>query len=165
MPGLFVVYCIEHACIIGFELMTFAEPERTVYRLLSTRWKDMPRFFFYDNGCNVHNFIQARDPGLFKNVQFIIDRLHWSSHLQCSSAFNPSLFAHLQELNTQLCEQLNSQLARLAPNLYFFTRLNFLFHLRSDLYWLNTKRRAALAMRIDLGESMPLSSVSSQCPS
>ncbi len=29
MPGLFVVYCLEHACIIGFDLMTFAESERT----------------------------------------------------------------------------------------------------------------------------------------
>ena len=147
MPGLLIVYCVEHSCIIGFEMMDFAESPRTVYRLLSTRWGELPAVVFYDNACNVHTFVHYREPELFKNVQFLIDGLHWSAHISCSPVFNPNLYTHLSHLNTQLCEQLNSELKRLAPHLWFFNRQNFLFHLRSDLYWLNTKKRAALHAR------------------
>ena len=113
----------------------------------------MPEVFFYDNACNCHTFCAYREPEMFQNVQFIIDRLHWSAHMSCSSAFNPTLFAHLTHLNTQLCEQLNSELKRQAPQLWFFNRANFLFHLRSDMKWLNTKKRDALKARLQTGLS------------
>ena len=92
MPGFLVVYCAIHACVIGFEMMDFAESERTVFRLLTTRWKKMPKVVFYDNSCNTYNFCMVREPGLFQDVQFIIDGLHWASHIECSPAFNPTLY-------------------------------------------------------------------------
>lgn len=152
-PGLLIVCCPEHGRIIGFEVMDFNESVRTVFRLLTTRWSDMPDVVFYDNACNLHTFCAYREPILFQDVQFIIDKLHWSSHSKCSPVFNPNLYSHLVFLNTQLCEQINSEIQRQAPHLYHFKRTMFLFHLRSDLRWLNTKKRAALEAKLRKGRT------------
>ena len=83
MPGLLVVYCAEHSCVIGYEMMEYAESARTVFRYLATRHSDcMPDVFFYDNSCNLHDFAMVREPTLFQKVHFLIDTLHWSSRNQ-----------------------------------------------------------------------------------
>ena len=141
MPGLLVLYCVHHNNVIGFEIMNYSESPRTLFRLFTTRWEYAPKFLFYDNGCNTHTFFHYREPLFFKDLQIILDGLHWSSHKKCSPVFNPTLHEHLKFLNSQLCEQLNSELSRLAPQMWIFNRTNFLFHLRSDMFFLNTKRR------------------------
>ena len=98
MPGFLITYCMVHACVIGFEMMDYAESERSIFRMVTTRWHKLPSEHFYDNGCNCCDFCMTREPGMFANTQFIIDGLHWASHVACSPVFNPTMYVSSQPL-------------------------------------------------------------------
>jgi hypothetical protein len=51
------------------------------------------RFFVYDNGCHLHEFISARDPAVLQHLRIVIDRYHLHNHvrLKCHTSFSPDV--------------------------------------------------------------------------
>lgn len=65
-----------------------AESARSVFELLYTRWPTAPEVVVYDNACNLSIYCDLREPYLFRNTTFVIDKLHKWNHKQCSPAFD-----------------------------------------------------------------------------
>ena len=63
-----------------------------------------PLVVYYDHACMLERYCLARDPWLFRNVIFIIDKFHLSNHTcPCSFAYY-EFYGCFAEF-TQVCEQ------------------------------------------------------------
>jgi len=127
-PGLFVVAC-PHGHIYFLKLLRRGESPEVVLDFLFDRCRPgfLPRRVGYDNGCHLHSYIAARCPGLSAVIQIIIDRLHAPNHVNCSIAYQLDRFTKYcsaLNFNTQVVEQLNRLLQRMAPHLRFSTPAN-----------------------------------------
>lgn len=40
----------------------------------------VPKVIIYDNACNLHEYALNRNPRMFKDSQFLVDRFHWDNH-------------------------------------------------------------------------------------
>ena len=49
-----------------------------------------------------------------KTGRICIDKMHQKNHIGCSRGYDASYYPDLENVNTQTCEQLNSQVKRLA---------------------------------------------------
>ena len=70
--------------------------------------------FVYDNGCNHAHYCLAREPHFFKDMQQLIDAMHYRSHTSCPTSYDITrmAWAHSGPLrNSQLAEQQNSKLS------------------------------------------------------
>lgn len=126
MPGLLLVFCLDHQKCIGFMLLQNKESPRTVMELLFSRWAVCPKEVHYDNGCNTHTFCMYREPYFFRDCRFFIDKFHVASHSECSPTYDPRYMSQFAGVNTQLMEQTNSKVAYLGPKSYHMGQLSFL---------------------------------------
>ncbi len=55
-----------------------------------------------------------REPNYMKNGRLVVDRLHVKNHTNCSRGYNSDKYPDLKGVNTQRCEQLNSEMKRLS---------------------------------------------------
>ena len=131
MPGVLLVFCLDHGTCLGFHVMHNHESPRTLFELFYTRWKEPPAVIVYDNACNAQKFFLAREYAFFKNTKFVIDKLHFYFHCRCSPVYNPYFHAELDGYNTQLCEQYNRGLNGLKNQLIYFNWKTWLFHLQA----------------------------------
>lgn len=88
VPGLMIIWCTCCAKVVLFALMLDSESPRTIFDLLYTHFSTAPRRFQFDNGCNVHRYALHREPTFFKHTQFLIDKLHFAGHTNCSAAYS-----------------------------------------------------------------------------
>ena len=58
-------------------------------------------------------FLANREPNFLKTGKLVVDRLHVKNHINCSRGYNSDLYPDLKGVNTQRCEQLNSEIKRL----------------------------------------------------
>ena len=68
----------------------------------------------YDSACKLHKCCLRRYPYRIRRFQFVIDRHHQSNHKACSQAYNISKYPKLNNVNTQIAEQLNNSLQKLS---------------------------------------------------
>ena len=129
-PGVFTLFC-RHGLCIGFQMMESHESPQTGFHLLMTRFPKMPEIVVYDNCCHFHKYCLKREPKRFKNVTFLIDRLHDKGHL-CTDGYSMSTYKHdkkISSINSQLVEQANSKLKNLNSQIANMTSDNAIIHL------------------------------------
>jgi hypothetical protein len=143
-PGI-MTGCCPHGFVYFLSFMRAAEGPREVYNFLRYRCAVLPRLVIYDNACNTMRYIAMRSLYIAGRVRFMVDRLHWANHVHCSTAFR--LFEYgqysltLRNLNSQIMEQLNNLLRRLAPHFSHSTPYNAV---RSLLLFLKFQGRQRL---------------------
>jgi magnesium-transporting ATPase (P-type) len=54
-----------------------------------------------------------REPNFLKTGKLTINKMHLKNHTGCSRGYNSNLYPDLDDINTQRCEQLNSELKKL----------------------------------------------------
>ena len=135
-PGLFLVFCDEHDELIGFHLLKYYESTRTVHDLILSRFEGAPSIVIYDHACDLHKYSMQREPKFFAETQFVVDKLHYGGHEDCSSAYDPYKYKELDDVNTTIYEQVNSQIKHTRRSLQKMTQEHFLFMLRHILYML-----------------------------
>ena len=58
-------------------------------------------------------YIANREPNYLKTGRVCVDKMHIKNHTGCSRSYNSTLYPDLEGVNTQVCEQMNSQLKKL----------------------------------------------------
>ena len=69
-------FCLDCGRVLGFNAMHEGESARSVFELLYTRWGDAPDVVVYDNACNLAIYAHMREAHMFKDMTFVVDRLH-----------------------------------------------------------------------------------------
>ncbi|XP_078614406.1 uncharacterized protein LOC144883690 [Branchiostoma floridae x Branchiostoma japonicum] len=136
LPGMFLLNC-GHGINYGFEVMVKHESPNTPFTILRTRFKDVPETVIYDNSCNLHSYCLNRDPLLFKNTWFLVDRLHWKNHKGCSVGYQLSRYPQYDNVNSQVVEQCNSALKKLKGQLSYMNPANFMRQAKLFLWYKN----------------------------
>lgn len=129
-PGIFTVYC-PHGVCYGFEIMTRCESPRHPFNIFTSQFPVPPRTIVYDNGCKLHSYCLNREPALYKETRFFIDRFHWKGHVGCSKGYCLDEYnsSEIRSLNSQVNEQANSGLQRIKGHLSYMKPHNFKFTL------------------------------------
>ena len=60
---------------------------KPLMKRLPKRVKAAKRVFIYDNNCNTYKYLMRRYPWRCRRWTFVIDRVHFKNHKNCSSAF------------------------------------------------------------------------------
>jgi hypothetical protein len=98
----------------------------------------VPEFVIYDNACNLQTYALMREPYLYKDVVFMVDRLHYCNHKNCSCAFDAKLFPRdLGSLNSQVCEQAHKQMRKLVSSLSYMSQTHFMEFMRYFVFCSN----------------------------
>ncbi|KNE61688.1 hypothetical protein AMAG_18672 [Allomyces macrogynus ATCC 38327] len=137
-PGVLFVWCPLHRICIGFIVLQRAESPQVVSELLQTRFHTPPSTVIYDNSCNLQTYMLARVPQFCRDVLFLNDGFHYSSHTNCAKTYDSRLFmdSRLKGCTTVIHEQKNKLLARLkgtAPLMRLDSFLGFLLHAVASL--------------------------------
>ena len=142
----FLMWCAHHHHCIGFFAMREKESAATAFEALFTRFQQPPKWFIFDNACNLKSYVLNREPTHFKHMTTLVDQYHYTnSHNNCCTAFHSKHYACVE--NSSLAEQKNSKLDLIRIQILYMTQFNFLFFLRHFLYRLNqmeAAKRAAL---------------------
>lgn len=83
LPGICTISC-PHGFYLGFFLMVNPESVETVFTFLYSRCEDGKLIVVYDNACNLMEFCLNREPYYFKDTIFLVDRVHWDNHVNCT---------------------------------------------------------------------------------
>jgi hypothetical protein len=120
MPGIFH-FCCPHGICLGFSILHDHESPIHPFSTLFQRWRrtDAVRIVVMDNACNLHTYCLRREPWFFHNVWFLIDRLHYKNHVNCSSGYRIDNFPFLRHLSIVACEIFNSTLKAVARHAGF----------------------------------------------
>ena len=145
--GMMAAVCAEHGNFLYFSLMNSSESPRTVFDLLLSRFWDRldvsnnnrgTFLTIYDNACNAHRYCYSREPQIFREAKFVLDRLHASGHCKCARSFHPDshhlLLSQATTNNTQRCEQLNSELRHLKVQIRHMSQMMAMIHIRYFLW-------------------------------
>ncbi|XP_066282552.1 uncharacterized protein [Branchiostoma lanceolatum] len=143
LPGLFLLHC-EHGINYGFEVMVRHESPNTPFTVLRKRFQNVPDCVIYDNSCNLHSYCLNRDPSLFRNTWFLVDRLHWKNHKGCSVGYKLSAYPQYDHINSQVVEQCNASLKKLKGQLSYMAPSNFMR--QAKLFIWNRNRIAVTKM-------------------
>jgi hypothetical protein len=144
-PGLFAMFC-PHGICLGFKALTEFESVRTLFEILVERFPEMPGVIVYDNACALSKYALTREPLLFSNVRFLIDRLHQGNHVGCHGGFcmrkqNPRMplggGLTLNELNSQAAEQCNAKMELIAASARTMGMNNFVEYTKLFLAIIN----------------------------
>lgn len=138
-PGIFTAHCPHRTCI-GFHLMEKFEGPSSVFEVLFTRFASCPGYIIYDNACNLMRYCLKREPLFFAKARFLIDRLHYKCHRTCHSGFNMNSYPPetpvlggrmaLRDVNSQVCEQTNSQLNLISTQTKYMRGATFFAYVR-----------------------------------
>ncbi|KAI6659973.1 hypothetical protein LOD99_14314 [Oopsacas minuta] len=103
-----------------------------------TIFREQPKVIIYDNACNLHKTCMKRDPKVFRNTTFLIDRFHSTNH-KCNPSYSLRSIQtdEMKKLNSQICEQLFSSLRRIATQIAYMRIDNVFFTTRYFLACLN----------------------------
>lgn len=88
-----------------------------------------------------------REPGFFRETIFLVDRMHWHGHRNCSRGYSIDSYRgrlDLLKINTQVNEQQNAGLARIKAQLSYMLPDNFMFHAALYLAFRNNQKKDLL---------------------
>ena len=115
--GIGTVTC-NHKITKGFRVMERGESPQlflhSLVRRLPSKVKAKRRVVVYDFACKMHKCALRRFPYKIRRFQFVIDRHHQANHTTCSEAYNMSRYPFMNNVNSQLAEQLNNCLRKLS---------------------------------------------------
>ena len=115
--GIGTVTC-SHNITKGFRLIERGESPQlflhSILRRLPIKVKAKKRVIVYDFACKMHKYALRRFPYRIRRFQFVIDRHHQVNHTSCSQSYNMSKYPFMNNINSQLAEQLNNSLRKLA---------------------------------------------------
>ena len=115
--GIGTVSC-NHKITKGFRAIKKGESPiifcHSLLRRLPEKVKAHKRVVIYDFACKLHKCCLRRYPYRIRRFQFLIDRHHQSNHKACSQTYNISKYPAMQDINTQVAEQLNNSLRKLS---------------------------------------------------
>ena len=122
------MFC-PHGICIGFQLMDKPESPRTPFDIFLRRFVKMPELIIYDNSCHLHLYCMKREPLHFKNSRFMVDRMHFKNHTACSEGYSMDTYKDIkiEDINSQINEQANSQLRHLSTQAAYMTPQNLIF--------------------------------------
>ena len=127
--GLTHITCI-HNITKGFTALHRGESPLLILgpalRRLPPRAQAAKRVFVYDNACKAHKSALRRFPYRVRNWLFAVDRKHWPNHTACSDSYNIDEYPFLSNVNSQISEQLNRSLRKLATILAYSEFENYL---------------------------------------
>ena len=109
----------------------------SILRRLPEKVKAHKRVVVYDFACKMHTVCLRRYPYRIRRFQFVIDRHHQTNHKACSQAYNISKYPKMNEVNTQIAEQLNNTLRKLATVVAYS---NFQTYLRIIQIFISVKK-------------------------
>ena len=98
---------------------------KTVFKRLHKKVKAKKSVFVYDNCCNFHKHVRKRYPWQSRNWNFVNDRHHFKNHKMCSAAYNMDSYKWMDNINSQVCEQRNNSLRKMAKSLAFMKFSNY----------------------------------------
>ena len=110
--GMALFWCARHRECIGWILLERSESLEILFSSIVTRFRKIPNYIIYDNGCNFYEYCVNRAPDLFSDTVFLSDGFHWSNHRNCSSSFNSCLIEAIKGISSVTHEQKNSNLAK-----------------------------------------------------
>ena len=132
-PGFFTLLC-KHGVCIGFQFMDSPESPRTAFNLLVRHFDKMPRIVIYDNACKLHLTALKREPVLFQNTKFMVDRLHYrQGHIGCSLGYSMDTYSsdkEIKNINSQANEQANRKLRLLSTQAAYMSPENVIQHVK-----------------------------------
>ena len=107
-----------HKITKGFRLIEKGESPQlflhSILRRLPTKVKAKRRVVIYDFACKMHKCALRRFPYKIRRFQFVIDRHHQANHTACSDAYSMANYPFMNNMNSQLAEQLNNSLRKLS---------------------------------------------------
>ena len=148
-PGILSGYCM-HGFMLFHTFLQDAESPVGVFRILYERFDVAPLFIVYDNACHLHRACISREPVFFRNTLFLVDRLHWGNHKNCSPSYSCNIYgAHpiIGSINTEVAEQAHSQLRRIATQVGFMTMPNAYRYLQHFFRRLNNNKLKRYILR------------------
>ena len=127
MPGVLVGCCgcsRKHIFYLGIQ--DSGESVQMPFEVLK-RFGKMPRVVVYDFACGLELYAREREPYLFAQTMFLVDKFHTSNHIQngnttCSRNhfFRSYNNEFVSGINSEGAEQINNELRRIAPSLHYF---------------------------------------------
>ena len=110
--------------------MDSVESPRTSFDILVRRFEKMPELIIYDNCCHLHLYALKREPVRFQKSRFMVDRMHYKNHIACSEGYSMDTYKDIkiEDVNSQVNEQMNSQLRNLSTQAAYMTPQNPIFH-------------------------------------
>ncbi|KAF0701831.1 hypothetical protein AaE_016303 [Aphanomyces astaci] len=145
LPGIFHFVC-PHSICLGFTLMYDFESPFHPFSILAQRLKrhDGKRYVIIDNACNIQNYCMLREPWIFRNIWFLVDRLHYSNHKNCSSGYCIDNFPQLEKISSVLAEVYNSQLSSIVGSCGYMAKGNFMLYTKHYMTNINKGRLASI---------------------
>ena len=115
--GIGTVTC-QHKITKGFRIIERGESPQlflhSILRRLPAKVKAEKRVVVYDFACKMQKCALRRFPYRIRRFQFVIDRHHQANHTACSEAYNMSRYPFMNNINSQIAEQLNNSLRKLT---------------------------------------------------
>lgn len=135
--GLVPFWCLEHHKCLGFVVLQSAESPKLILEALITRFPKT-ELVMYDNACHLHEYGLNRFPRAIKDIQFMIDSLHWVNHRSCAAVYNADVFRNqIGNMSSVLSEQKNSILTHLKDTAPFLSFRSFVSMLRFSFAVMN----------------------------
>ena len=127
--GLGTLSC-AHKIVKGFRAIKKGESPLlfadALLRRLPKSVQSQRRVVCYDYACKMHKCCLRRYPYRIRRHQFVVDRHHQSNHTTCSAAYDMSRYLYLDEINSQIAEQLNNSLRKLSTVLAYSKFENYM---------------------------------------
>ena len=157
-PGILSGYCM-HGFMLFHTFLQDAESPVGLFRVLYERFDVAPRIVVYDNACHLHRACLSREPHFFSNTFFVVDRLHWGNHKNCSPGYSCNIYRDtplIVGINSEVAEQAHSQIKRIATQLGFMTLPNALRYLHFFFGRLNDNKLKRFLARCTNRKGVPL---------
>ncbi len=117
------------------------------FSIFTSRFITPPKVIVYDNACKLHVYALNREPALYANTRFFVDRFHWRGHVGCSKGYCLDSYkssVDIKSINSQVNEQANAGLQRIRAQLAYMKPSNFVFTLSLFLCVTNLDKSTAL---------------------
>ena len=103
-----------------------------------THFAKIPKFTIYDDACHLKKYVEKLNG--FKNINnrcnffsattFVVDKLHIKNHVDreyCLKYCDPSKYKELNDINTVVCEDINSWLSGFKHNVKHMNKVRYSF--------------------------------------
>ncbi|RHY52078.1 hypothetical protein DYB30_010252 [Aphanomyces astaci] len=149
MPGIFH-FCCPHGICLGFSVLHDYESPMHPFSILCQRWTqtEAMRIVIMDNACNLHTYCLRREPWLFRNVWFVVDRLHYFNHINCSSGYRIDNFPFLRDISTVTCEVFNATFKAVVKQAGFMNMSHFIVFTKHYIREVNERRVQQVGLEV-----------------
>jgi hypothetical protein len=157
--GLFILYGALKKRPLGLILLQDHESPATIFNVIMTYWKNPPKVFIYDNGCNLQLYCRKREPHFFADTLIVCDTFHHEKGHVCGPAFSFKMYARstplLRRINVSLQEQFNSYL-EVGKYITKMNQIPFSLHLLHLVATIMEARQSGLSYIVIIVSPSPL---------